>query len=179
MKTLLSTCVLGMMFASVCLGDMPKVGDKAPDFEMAGTDGKTYSLDDFVGKQALIVAWYPRAFTGGCTKECKSFREAGEQLKQFNVAYFTASTDPVDKNTEFAKSLELDYPILCDPLGKAAAAYGVLRSDGKAAARVTFIIGKDGKILLVDDKVATDSHAADLASKLKSLGVEPAMEYAK
>jgi len=157
-----------------CLAEMPKVGEQAPDFEMEGTDGKTYQLADFVGKQAIIIAWYPRAFTGGCTKECKSFREAGEQLNKFNVAYFTASTDPVDKNTEFAKSLDLDYPILSDPSGKAATAFGVLRPDGKAASRVTFIIGKDGKILAVENQVATETHAQDLAKKLDSLGVEPA-----
>ncbi len=163
--------VLAFVTVAPCLAEMPKVGDKAPDFAMAATDGKTYGLDDFVGKQAVIIAWYPRAFTGGCTKECKSFREAGEQLKQFNVAYFTASTDPVDKNTEFAKSLELDYPILCDPTGKAATAFGVLKPDGKAANRVTFIIGQDGKILAVDSQVATDTHAQDLAKQLASLGI--------
>lgn len=157
-----------------CFAEMPKVGEQAPDFEMEGTDGKTYQLADFVGKQAVIIAWYPRAFTGGCTKECKSFREAGEQLKKFNVAYFTASTDPVEKNTEFAKSLALDYPILSDPSGKAATAFGVLRPDGKAASRVTFIIGKDGKILAMENQVATETHAQDLAKMLNSLGVEPA-----
>ena len=169
-----------MLLASVswapCFAEMPKVGDPAPDFEMTGTDGKTYRLSDFVGKQALIIAWYPRAFTGGCTKECQSFREAGEQLRKFDVAYFTASTDAVEKNKEFAKSLSLDYPILSDPSGKAATAFGVLRPDGKAANRVTFVIGKDGKILAVDDKVATPTHAQDLAKKLESLGVAKAAE---
>jgi peroxiredoxin Q/BCP len=171
MRIALSSALLALFCLSPALADMPAVGDQAPAFEMAATDGKTYTLEDFKGKQALIIAWYPRAFTGGCTKECKSFKEAGDQLRKFNVAYFTASTDPVDKNTEFAKSLDLDYPILSDPSGKAATAFGVLRPDGKAAARVTFIIGKDGKVLDVDSKVATDTHAQDLAKKLESLGI--------
>jgi len=171
MRYALCAMLLALVSWTPCFAEMPKVGDQAPDFEMTGTDGKTYRLADFVGKQALIIAWYPRAFTGGCTKECQSFREAGEQLKQFNVAYFTASTDPVEKNKEFAKSLELDYPILSDPSGKAATAFGVLRPDGKAANRVTFVIGKDGKILSVDNKVATQTHAQDLAKQLESLGV--------
>lgn len=151
-----------------------KVGDDVPKFEMTGSDGKTYKAEDFIGKKAVVIAWFPRAFTGGCTKECKSMREAGEQLREYEVAYFTASTDPVEKNADFAKSLDLDYPILCDPEGKNAKMFGVLRPDGKAASRVTFIITKDGKIASIDDKVKTESHGEDLAKKLKDLGVASA-----
>src|SRR5512143_2996710 len=75
-----------------------KPGDPAPDFSLAGSDGKTYKLADFKGKQAVVLAWFPKAFTGGCTAECKSFRETGAVLKRFNVAYFTASCDQPDTN---------------------------------------------------------------------------------
>lgn len=149
-----------------------KVGDKAPNFKMTGSDGKTYELSDYLGKSAVILAWYPRAFTGGCTRECASLKENGEKLRVFNVAYFTASTDPVDMNTEFAKSLELDYPILSDPEGKTAEAYGVYNKERNAAARTTFIIGEDGTILHIYDKVDTATHGADLAKKLAELKVE-------
>jgi thioredoxin-dependent peroxiredoxin len=152
--------------------DVPKVGDTAPEFEMQGSDGKTYKAKDFVGKKAVIIAWFPRAFTGGCTKECKSMKESGELLKKYDVAYFTASTDPVEKNAEFAKSLDLDYPILCDPKGKNAELFGVLSSDKSKAGRTTFIIGKDGKILAVEAKVNTETHGKDLAEQLEKLGVE-------
>src|SRR4051794_17650248 len=81
--------------------DEPKVGDKAPEFSMAGSDGKTYKLSDFKGKKAVVLAWFPKAFTGGCTAECKSFREKGDALKPLNVAYFTASVDPAQMNTDF------------------------------------------------------------------------------
>ncbi len=173
LNLVLAVCVSMMSFATNGQAeDLVKVGAKAPAFEMKGSDGKTYAAKDFAGKQAVIIAWFPRAFTGGCTKECKSMRESGALLKEYNVAYFTASTDPVAKNAEFAKSLDLDYPILCDPDGKNAKMFGVLKPDGKAANRVTIIIGKDGKILAVDDKVKTDSHGKDLADMLASLGVE-------
>ncbi len=152
--------------------EVPKVGDKAPEFEMTGSDGKVYKAKDFVGKQAVIIAWFPRAFTGGCTKECKSLKESGELLKKYDVAYFTASTDPVDKNAEFAKSLELDYPILCDPKGTNATLFGVLSSDGTKASRTTFIISKEGKIAAVESKVNTETHGKDLAEQLEKLGVE-------
>ena len=152
-----------------------KVGADCPDFEMEGTDGTKYSLKDMVGKKAFIIAWYPRAFTGGCTKECQSMKEHGELLRKFNVAYFTASCDPVTKNQEFAKSLELDYPILSDPDGSVAKKFGVAKVGANPTAnRVTFIVGKDGKILAIDDAVKTASHGQDLAKKLEELGVEKA-----
>ena len=93
------------------------------------------------------------------------------ELKKFDVAYFTASCDDVETNKKFAESLGLDYPILSDPTCQAAKAYGVVAGDKKYANRVTFYIGKDGKILLVDDKVKTGTHGSDVAAKLKELGV--------
>ena len=90
----------------------PAVGDKAPDFKLQGSDGKEYALSQFAGKQAVVIAWFPKAFTGGCTAECKSMKENGEAIRKFDVAYFTASVDEPMKNADFAKSLELDFPIL-------------------------------------------------------------------
>jgi peroxiredoxin Q/BCP len=108
--------------------DSLRVGDKAPDFTMPGSDGKTYKLSQFRGKKAVVLAWYPKAFTGGCTKECKSFQADSAPLKKLNVAYFTASVDPPDVNKKFAESLSVDYPILSDPDKSVAKAYGVLGS---------------------------------------------------
>lgn len=103
-------------------------------------------------------------------------KENSASLKGLDVAYFTASTDPLEGpkgNIAFAESLGLDYPILSDPDGSVAKAYGVLRPDGKAANRVTFYIGADGKIAHVDTAVKTETHGADIANKLKELGVGP------
>lgn len=148
-----------------------KVGDAAPKFKLSASDGKTYALEDFVGKKPIVIAWFPRAFTGGCTKECKSMRENGELIKAYDVAYFTASTDPVEKNTDFAKSLELDYPILSDPSGEIAKQFGIYNAERNAAQRVTFYIGKDGKIAAVDSKVTVDTAAKEIADQLAELGV--------
>lgn len=149
-----------------------KVGDAAPDFELVGSDGKTYKLSDFKGKQAVVVAWFPKAFTGGCTKECKSFKEQGAELKKFDVAYFTASCDPAELNKKFAESLGLDYPILSDPDAKVAVAYGLTTAEAKKAARVTFIITADGKLAHIDKAVKTEQHGADMAKVLGELGVK-------
>ena len=147
-----------------------KPGDQAPNFELKGSDGKTYRLSDFKGKQPVVVAWYPKAFTGGCTAECKSMKEQGDQIRKHDVAYFTASVDDAETNKKFAESLELDYPILSDPSKETAKAYGVLNDRGMAN-RWTFYIGKDGKILHVDRGVKAAQHGSDIAAKLKELGV--------
>ena len=63
----------------------------------AGSDGKTYKLSDFKGKKAVVLAWFPKAYTSGCTIECKSLAEHGDMIKKYNVAYFMASVDPIDQ----------------------------------------------------------------------------------
>jgi peroxiredoxin Q/BCP len=150
-----------------------KVGDKAPPFSLQGTDGKTYSLDQFKGKKAVVIAWFPKAFTGGCTAECKSLKENSDSLKPLNVAYFTASVDAPDYNKKFAESLGLDYPILSDPDKKVAEAYGVVHGDRKVAERWTFYIDKNGIIKEIDKKVQARTKQAgeDVAAKIKDLGL--------
>lgn len=148
-----------------------KVGDPAPDATFEGSDGKTYRLADFRGKKAVVIAWFPRAFTPGCTAQCKAFARDGAELKQFDVAYFTASCDTQEKNAKFAESVGADYPILADPEGKAARAFGVLAPGKQTASRWTFFIGKDGKIAAIDKNVNTGNHAKDVAAKLAELGV--------
>ena len=150
-----------------------KAGDAAPDFSLQGSDGKTYKLSEFKGKKAVVVAWFPKAFTGGCTAECKSMKENGGEIRKFDAAYFTASVDAVEGekgNKAFAESLHVDYPILSDPSKEIAKAYGVLNERGMAN-RWTFYIGKDGKVAFIDKEVKTGSHGLDVAAKLKDLGV--------
>ena len=153
--------------------DEPKVGDKAPDFSLPGSDGKSYSLADFKGKQAVVLAWFPKAFTGGCTKECKSIHETSEKLKPLGVAYFTASVDSPELNKKFAESLMVDYPILSDPDKKTAEAYGVVHTGRAVAERWTFYIDKEGIIKAIDKDVQkhTETAGQDIAEKVKSLGL--------
>ena len=141
-----------------------KPGDPAPDFTLAGSDGQTYRLKDLAGA-AVVIAWFPKAFTGGCTAECKSLASFGEELQRMHVKHFAASVDPVDANTRFAQSLELSYPILSDPTKEVARAYGVLAPTGYAS-RWTFYIGPDGRILDIDKKVSTASHGRDIVARL-------------
>lgn len=159
-----------------------KVGDMAPDFSLQASDGKTYKLSEFRGNKAVVVAWFPKAATRGCTIECKSLAENGHLIQQYQAAYFMASVDPLEDNVAFAKATsvklgetvvekkEADFPILSDPSKQVATAYGVLNQRG-IANRWTFYIGKDGKILAIDKAVRPETSAEDMAAKLKELGV--------
>jgi peroxiredoxin Q/BCP len=146
-----------------------KVGDAAPDFSLQGSDGKTWKLSDLKGK-TVVLAWFPKAFTTGCTIECKSLKQSGEAIRAFDVAYFAASVDDAETNKKFAESLEADFPILADPTKQTATAYGVLNPK-QFANRWTFYIGPDGKIAAIDQEVKPASAAADIAAKLSALNV--------
>lgn len=148
-----------------------KVGDIAPEFSLEASDGKTYSLADFKGKSAVVVAWFPKAFTRGCTIECKSLAENGHLIKKYQAAYFMASVDPLEDNTKFGAEYNADFPLLSDPTKETATAYGVLNAERGMANRWTFYIGKDGKILSIDKAVKPATSAEDMAAKLGDLGV--------
>jgi peroxiredoxin Q/BCP len=148
-----------------------RAGDVAPAFALQGSDGKMHRLSDYKGK-TVVIAWFPKAFTGGWTAECKSLRESGENIRSFaNVVYFAASVDDAETNKKFAEHVEADYPILSDPEKKVATAYGVVDAQHQFAARWTFYIGPDGKILDVDPKVSPKTAGEDVVKKLESLKV--------
>jgi peroxiredoxin Q/BCP len=150
-----------------------KVGDTAPDFTLQGTDGKTHKLSDYRGKRAVVLAWFPKAFTQGCTIECKSLAANGERIRKFDVAYFMASVDPLEGeggNLAFAKSENADFPLLSDPTKETATKYGVLNARGMAN-RWTFYIDKEGKITHIDKAVRPATSAEDMIAKLGELKV--------
>jgi thioredoxin-dependent peroxiredoxin len=159
-----------MVVAGAAAADL-KVGDPAPPFSLKGSDGKTYSLDQFKGKSAVVIAWFPKAFTKGCTAECKSLRENSKALHDLKAAYFTASVDAPELNEKFAKELDLDYPILSDPDKTVAKEYGVLNPERGMASRWTFYIDKNGIVKEIDKTVKTGQAGPDIAAKLKNLGL--------
>jgi peroxiredoxin Q/BCP len=150
-----------------------KPGDAAPPFKLQGSDGKVHELALLKGK-AVVLAWFPKAFTGGWTAECKSLRESGAAIRKFDVTYFAISTDDAPTNKKFAESLSCDYPILADPDKKVADAYGVLIPGVGFASRFTFYIGPDGKILDIDKKVKPQTAGQDLAARLEALSIAKA-----
>lgn len=164
------TLLLTLVFALPALAAELKVGDPAPDFSLAGSDGNTYTLADFKGKQAVVLAWYPRAFTSGCTVECKSLAENGHLIREYDVSYFMASVDPLADNKRFAEETGADFPLLSNPEKDVAEAYGVLVGMGFAK-RYTFYIDVDGTILKIDSSVQPATAAQDMAASLGELGI--------
>jgi peroxiredoxin Q/BCP len=149
-----------------------KPGDKAPEFAVQGTDGKTVQLSDFVGKRGFVLAWFPKAFTSGCTEELKSFGdpEAQAALAKYDVAVYMVSFDHPDKNADFAKSLGATLPLLSDTRGDAAAAFGNSALGGAYAKRWTYYVDKDGVVRFIDKDVKTATAAKDIATRLEELG---------
>ena len=165
-----------------------KVGDMAPDFSLQGTDGKTHKLSDYRGKTAVVVAWFPKAFTQGCTIECKSLAENGDKIRKYQVAYFMASTDTIEDTTAFAKAKtvtlgeganarvvekqEADFPMLADPTKATANRYGVINPERGFANRWTFYIDKAGRIAYIDKAVRPATSAEDMIARLGELKVQ-------
>jgi peroxiredoxin Q/BCP len=146
-------------------------GDPAPAFTLLGPNGEIYTLADFLDRrQAVVLAWFPKAFTPGCTAQCKSAAAMAAELEAFNVRYVAASVDRPEVNGKFARKLGARFPIVSDPDGTAARAYGVLRASGFAA-RWTFYIGTDGRILAVDRHVTPATSGQTVAARLAELGI--------
>ncbi len=166
-----ATLMAVSLIAFPSLAGAIEVGDMAPDFRLPGADGGTYQLSDYRGKQAVVLAWFPKANTHGCTIECKSLAESGDQIRQFDVTYFMASVDPLADNVDFAEKTEADFPLLSDEDKSVAKAYGVLGLLG-VAKRHTIYIGKDGRVLKIDTQVRPETSAQDMVRNLVDLGVE-------
>jgi thioredoxin-dependent peroxiredoxin len=147
-----------------------KVGDAAPEWTLEASDGKTYSLSQFKGKQAVVLAFFPKAFTPGCTAQCKDLSEYEEKIDATGAAHFMISTDKVEDNTRFAKEYGAAFPILADPEKKVGEAYGVLMPAGFAK-RWTFYIDKDGIIQHIDKAVKPNSAAEDTLKLIGDLNL--------
>lgn len=169
--TTAAAIVVGLVNAAVRPGRRSTVqlqpGDRAPEFALAASDGQTYRLSELAGT-SVVLAWFPKAFTGGCTAECQSIGASSPLLQQFPVAYFGANVDSPETNRQFAASIGFRFPILSDFHKTAAHAYGVLGRSGFPS-RWTFYIGADGRILAIDKDVAPSTHGTDIAQTLSQL----------
>jgi thioredoxin-dependent peroxiredoxin len=140
----------------------PAVGDPAPGFTAPSTQGPALGLADFKGKQSVVLAFYPKAFTGGCTKEMEGFRDRMAEFTAAGAQVLGISKDDLETQKRFAESLKLGFPLLSDTDGTVARAFGV--DKGEYAARVTFVIGKDGVVKqVIEGREAIDPSGALMA----------------
>ncbi len=148
----------------------PAEGSLAPDFALRDQDGSTRRLRDYAGRW-LVLYFYPRDDTPVCTREACRFRDDIGVFGDLGAAVVGVSVDETDAHADFARKHHLPFPLLSDPDGRTAAAYGSLLNLGvlKFARRHTFIIGPDGRIAARFDAVDSDTHAAEVASRLSLL----------
>ena len=151
-------------------GELPEVGKAAPDFQLSDQAGKTHALKDFHGKW-LVLYFYPKDDTPGCTQEACAFRDDLNQLSELGAEVVGISVDDTDSHAEFAKKYHLPFPLLADKDGHVAASYGALINLGimKVARRFTFLIDPQGKISKVYLSVETSRHSKEIITDLKSL----------
>lgn len=149
-------------------------GDPAPDFSMPDADGNTINLADLNG-QRVVLFFYPRDNTPGCTKEACAFRDVYDDLQAQNVAVFGVSTDSAKSHTKFATKHNLPFLLLVDEDGEVGTrygCYGLKKMYGKeymGITRSSFIIGPDGSLEKVYRKVKPEPHVAEVVADIKAL----------
>jgi len=139
---------------------------RAPGFSVKDHNGNTVSLANFNGKK--VVLWfYPKADTPGCTIEGKGFRDDYEKFAQKNTVILGVSLDNETDNKAFAEKFNFPYPLLCDVNQEIALAYEAVKGpEDEYASRITYVIGEDGNILEAISQVDTKTHSGDLCSRL-------------
>jgi len=150
-----------------------KEGDKAPEFTVATGDGSTVKLSDFKGKH-VVLYFYPKDDTPGCTKEACAFRDNYSALKKKGAVVLGVSTDSVKSHAKFAENFKLPFTLLADEEKAIVNAYGVWGEKSfmgrkyMGTLRSTFLIGPDGKIQKIWPKVSPEEHAQEVLDALKS-----------
>jgi len=152
-------------------------GEMAPDFALQTSEGRTVRLSEYKGKEAVVLYFYPKADTPGCTKEACGFRDRIADYSGAKVAVLGISPDPVEDVTKFAKKFFLNFPLLADADHSVADKYGVWQKKSMmgreymGVVRTTFVIGKDGRIAHVFEKVKPEGHEQEVIAWMKGNGL--------
>jgi thioredoxin-dependent peroxiredoxin len=151
----------------------PEVGSEAPNFSLLNQNGETVTLKDFRGKSNIVLYFYPKASTPGCTVQACGIRDFKSEFKKLDTVVFGISPDPLSKLKKFDEKYELDFALLSDEDHQIADAYGVwglkkfMGKEFMGIIRTTFIIDKLGHVRHIIDKVNTKTHNEDVATYIK------------
>ena len=152
---------------------MPEVGDKAPQFALAGTGGKQVALKDFVGRKNLVLYFYPKDDTPGCKVEACGFRDSFGLFEAQDAVILGVSRDTIESHENFSAKLRLPFLLLSDPQSEVASAYGVygkksfMGREFFGIHRTTFVIDKKGTVRRVYPKVKVREHAGEILAFLR------------
>lgn len=153
----------------------PLEGKKAPAFNLTNQDGKRVRLKQLLGEGALVLYFYPKDMTPGCTTEACSFRDNLDELREAGATVVGISADPVASHQKFIAKHELNFPLLADPDNQVTKAYGVYKKkllygrEFMGIERTTFIIDRDGIVRKVFPKVKVNAHADEVLAAVRSL----------
>ena len=164
---LIITSILGS--AGAGFAAMPKAGDAAPTFTGSDQDGKAVNLADSIGKKIVLLYFYPKDQTPGCTKEACGFRDRMGELQKNNVEVIGVSFDSAESHKQFIAKNKLNFTLLADPDGKIADLYGVRMPGKNMDKRVSFLIGLDGKIVHVTDSGNPNLHFNEMQAAIAGL----------
>jgi thioredoxin-dependent peroxiredoxin len=167
LKTLLA--VLSLFVGASALAAMPKVGDVAPSFQGTDQNGNLVKSSDLIGKKIVLLYFYPKDFTGGCTAEACGFRDRMGDLQKDNVDVIGVSFDTVNEHKAFETKYNLNFTLLADPDGKIVEAYGTRMGMMKMSRRVSFLIGLDGRIVHITDSGKPQVHFDEMKAAIDSL----------
>lgn len=163
MKTYTTVLLIIFSFASIIAQDSSiiKEGVKAPNFSLVDQTGKVIKLSSLIGKSPIVIYFYPKAGTPGCTKQACGIRDDIMLFKQSNIVVLGISVDSKEEIKKFVEENNLNFPLLSDYNKKVSKKYGVLREDGLAK-RVTFIIDRQGKISKIINVMDIAEHATEV-----------------
>lgn len=170
MRLILLAAALSMLTLGSAWAAGPVAGDRAPAFRLQDQNGDWHQLQDYQG-QWLVMYFYPKDDTPGCTTEACAFRDDIFKFRKMGVALLGLSLDDVESHAKFAEKYHLPFPLLADTRRKAAKSYGVLRKFGpiKLANRETFVIDPQGQVAKRYVKVDPETHSAQLQADLAAL----------
>lgn len=157
---------------------MPELaeGKKAPAFTLPASTGGKISLRDYRGRSHVVLYFYPRDMTPGCTKEACSFRNLGAEFAAAGAVILGVSTDDLDSHAKFTQAHALTFPLLSDSDAKVATRYGVYKEKNMygrqvmGIERTTFVIDRDGTIRRIWRKVKVEQHADEVLEFVRGLG---------
>lgn len=146
-----------------------KVGDRAPDFTLTSQKGDKVSLSDFMGKKAVVVYFYPKDDTPGCTAESCAFRDSYEVFKEVGAEVIGISADNTESHSRFASKYNLPFILLSDPKNEVRKAFGVPATLFVLPGRVTYVIDKEGIVKhIFDSMLDFKAHVDEALKTLKN-----------
>lgn len=147
-----------------------KVGDRAPDFELPTDSGEKIKLSDFIGKKTVVLYFYPKDFSSGCTKEACAFRDNYELFKDAGAEVLGVSSDTEESHGMFTIKLGLPFKLLSDEGGRIRRLYGVPSSLGLIPGRVTYVIDKEGIVrYMFNSQIDAEKHMEESLRIVRSL----------